>query len=493
MKKKEESYLPLFLKNSSVTEILIIGGGSIASSKAEALVSVGCSIRLIAKNICNQLVMMCKENNFPYEIGDYNPTHLEGANIVIAATNNNMVNRQICADCKNRNILVNVVDSPELCDFYFPALVKRGPLQIAISSSGISPVLTRILKQKVEKLIPTQFENLVTFFKNKKNLIRKKISNIQLRRLFFEKIIYGSIGEEVLKGNNKIADSLLTEALENSTQKMQSALYLVGSGPGNPDLITVKASRILSIADVIIYDRLVSPSLIESYARKDAYKINAGKTRFYHHKSQSEINQLIHKYLKESNIVARLKGGDPGIYAHCAEEIAIAKQLGVPYHIIPGISAINGCAAHAGIPLTERNGSHSLRVMTLYGDRNNEDFWRNFSCTHQETFVFYMSSNNYGIICKKLQNHLLGNTPFLVIEQGTTPYHREYYGTLEEYEQLYNGHKFLSPSLLIVGRVINNHYHNNWKNFPEEIVSYFPKLPVNIHSGTYSQEFKRQV
>jgi uroporphyrin-III C-methyltransferase/precorrin-2 dehydrogenase/sirohydrochlorin ferrochelatase len=475
-------FLPLFLRHSSFPAILIVGGGKVATAKAETLISIGASIEVVTKSISQELLRICERYGFFYKIVHYQSKYLDGKRIVIAATEDKAVNKQIYQDCRDNNILVNVVDEPDLCDFIFPALVRRGPLQVAVSSSGISPVLTRIIKRKIEQIIPEKFEKLIQFLEDKKNALIKKLSCIQSRRLFLEKLINGPIGEEILEGNDIKAELLFRKALKDYPNEDRAALYLVGAGPGNADLMTVKSIKILSQADVVIYDRLIPNELLEKYARKDAYKINAGKTRCCHYKQQNEVNTLIAQHLKAGHIVVRLKGGDPGIYAHCAEEISIARNLNFPYQIIPGISAVNGCAAYAGIPLTDRDGIQSLRLMTLYSHNlENENFWDKLSFTQHETIVFYMSSRNYSVLCNKLANNYLpDDTPFLIIEQGTTSYQREYHGTLAEFDKLYGNHQFVSPSLLIIGRVINLYYQGSWKESTKELGSYFPEILSNF-------------
>lgn len=473
-----DMFLPLFLRHSSFPAILIVGGGKVATAKAEALISIGASIEIVTKLISEELRKICEKYGFLYKIAHYQPNDLEGKRIVIAATNSKIANKQIYQDCRDKNILVNVVDDPDLCDFIFPALIRRGSLQIAISSSGISPVLARMVKQKIEQMIPANYERLIRFLENTKNTVIKKLTHLQPRRLFLEQLINSSIGEEILEGNDSKAELLFKQALKTSQNKNQGALYLLGAGPGNADLMTIKSIRILGQADVVIYDRLIVNELLDKYARKDAIKINAGKTRCFHSKQQNEINSLIAEHLKAGHVVVRLKGGDPGIYAHCAEEISVARDLNFPYQIVPGISAVNGCAAYAGIPLTDRNGIQSLRLMTFYShDLDNEDYWKGLSFTQNETIAFYMSSHNYSILCNKLVTYYLpGDTPFLIIEQGTTLHQKEYYGTLAQFDELYGAHQFISPSLMIIGRVISLYYRGGWKESGKTSGSFFSNL-----------------
>lgn len=473
------AYIPLFLRASAETPILVIGGGTVAAAKTEALASVGARVDILSETISTSVRSLCDSHGFKATEVSYQEEFLSNYKVVVAATNDDALNERVAADCRARGIMVNVVDNPALCDFIFPALVKRGPLQIAISTSGISPVLARLIKHTIEQAVPAQFENLIRFMDEKKSVLRKFFVSIQPRRLFYEQIIRGPIAEEVLEGNRQRADSLFDEALESFPKEKQAALYLVGAGPGHPELITLKAIRLLSQADVVLYDRLVSPVILDQYARKDAHKIPVGKTRDHHHKKQEDIGELIEKHLRKGDIVVRLKGGDPGIFAHGAEEIEIARRVGCPYQIVPGISAANGCAAYSGIPLTERDGAKGVRFMTLYTKTLHQaDFWEGLRYAQNETLVFYMSTPHYVLLCEKLQ--AIGyhpETPVIVIEQGTTPEHRDYASTLSRFDAELGERSFLSPSLMIIGDVVRFRETNSWKEASESALPYFSPLP----------------
>ena len=471
-------YTPLFLNTEKHGTILVVGGGEIAAAKTEALASVGATVHILAENISTAVELLCEKHSFEMTAEKYHKKYLKNVTIVVAATDNDTVNVTIAKDCNKRGILVNVVDNPPLCDFIFPALVRRGNLQIAISSSGVSPVLARMVKHAIEQVVPINFTNLIKFMGDKKKRLREQLSTIQPRRLIGEEIYHGPIAEELFEGNRDKADQLFDDLIETYPNHKQAALYLVGAGPGNPELMTVKAIRLLSKADIVLYDRLVSPLIIEQYARKDAEKIFVGKTRHKHHKTQEEIDAMIEEHLKNGDVVVRLKGGDPGVYAHGAEEIEIAKRVGAAYQIVPGITAANGCAAYAGIPLTERGGALSVRFITLYTKTlQDDDFWQSIKYSKNETFVFYMSTPHYALLCEKLIE--LGyspHTPLLVVEQGTTDFHREYPSTIGTFEQDWDSSSFASPCTMIVGDVARRADQNQWKDAPQDKGLYFPPL-----------------
>ena len=473
------TYLPLFLKTDDEHPILVVGGGEIACAKTEALASVGARVDVIAKEVSDAIIDMCEQHGFTYTQAEYELRSLEGRRVVVAATDDDDLNEQIAIDCRARGILVNVVDNPPLCDFIFPALIRRGPLQVAVSTSGVAPTLARMIKQTLETIVPAEFERLIDFMDAQKSKLRQRLSQIQPRRLFSEQVIRGPIAEEVLEGNVQRAEELFDAALDAYPDTHEAALYLVGTGPGNADLVTLKAIRLLGQADVILYDRLAAPELISQYGRKDAEKIFVGKTRCHHHKKQEEIDVIIERHLRAGHIVVRLKGGDPGIYGHAAAEIAIAKKVGVPYQIVPGISAAHGCAAYAGVPLTERNKALSVRFLTLYKDQlHDQVFWDGLKYAQNETLVFYMSSHNYSVLCSKLiESGFDKDTRFLVVEQGTTPYQKEFSGTLGRFDKDYGEQKFASPCLMIVGDVTRYHDEYKWKQPPVEDGNFFEDLP----------------
>lgn len=473
------TYVPLFLDIKPHDRIVIIGGGEVAMAKTEALAVSGAAVEVFANSILPELQDLLQLKGGKATFGDYHVNMITGAKLVIAATNDAMLNQRIYDDAHMLNIPVNVVDNPPLCDFIFPALVNRGDVQIAISSSGINPTLARLIKRKIEHVLPINMAELVDWLKSKKDMVRKQVNSIQARRLFWEEVLDGSIVQEVLEGNKERANWLLQKALRTAPKESRAALYLVGAGPGHADLITIKGAQILGQADVILYDRLIASELLERYGRKDALKISVGKERGSHSKTQEEIDALLHEHLLAKRIVVRLKGGDPGVYAHSAEELAIATKLGVPYQIIPGITAALGCAAYSGIPLTERGGANGIRFLTLYDEQMyDENFWQSLALSKHETLVFYMSTSKRNLLREQLLAHGFdGATPMLAIEQGTTSQHREYEATIDSFDS-YAEQSFITPVMLIVGDVVRWRREYRWKEEPTSKESYFAAREV---------------
>lgn len=478
-------YAPLFFRLDGVRTV-IIGGGPIALAKAETFVEFGAKPHIVAPDIIPELQAFLEERGGSFHQSPYAPEHLAGARIVIAATGDHDINIRIHEDARRAGAIVNVVDTPHLCDFIFPAIVRRGDIQIAVSTAGISPTLARYLKRRIEQVVPWNLHLLAAWFKEKRGVIAKTFEHLQARRLFWDEIIEGPVTQEILEGNYAKAEDLFAQALAEAQTAPRAALYLIGAGPGHPDLITVRAAQLLAQADVVLYDRLIPPDTLARYARKDGLKIPVGKSARSHTKTQEEIDALIEHCLRDNKIVARLKGGDPGIYAHAAEELEIARRLNVPYQIVPGITAAAACAAAAGIPLTERGGAKGLRLLTLYDeDLHDGDFWRSIGLAPGETLAFYMTTRQRGVLCEKLiEAGLDPLTPVVLIEQGATPQHAEYEATLEFFNEKYASHSFLTPSLLIVGQVVRHRARLGWREPPRERKSWFETARKDVqHAG----------
>lgn len=464
------SFLPVFfgLEQKSV---LIIGGGKIALAKLETIFEYTDNITVISDNFDHELLDFTKESNINIITDKYDKKYLSNFDLIIATTNNNNLNKQISQDARNLQKIVNIVDNADISDFIFGSIVKRDDLNITIGSGGLSPVLTRIIKQKIEKILPENIHDLNDFIRKNRQKVKNKLTNIQSRRLFWQEVFEGNIAQEVLNGNFIKAQDLFDQKLFNKNNKAESALYLIGAGAGDPELLTLKAVKLLSKADIVLYDRLVSDGVLD-FARKDALKIHIGKRKDFHKYSQTEINQLIEKYLKGGNIVVRLKGGDPTIFAHLFEEIDIAKKLHTSYQIVPGISAVSAAASYNSIPLTARNISKGVRILTLYKtDLENTKYWQDLAKS-DDTLAFYMSSQNAKFIADRLIEHNKNpETKIAVIEQASTKYQQIYISDLKNFQQ----RAFRSPSLIIIGDVVKFAEKYSY-NEPKEEKNYFREI-----------------
>lgn len=456
-------YLPLLLdiKNKPC---LVVGGGAVANRKATLLQRAGAKVNVVAPNIEPALQTLLNDCGGEYYADSYQSEYLVGQYFVIAATNNSEVNKEVSLDCKKNNILINVVDAPILCDVIFPAIIDRDPLLISVSSSGSAPVLARSVRAKIESTIPANLGMLANFIGQRRESVSVALSE-QQRRLFWESLIESEIAECVMSGRIEQAEQLFQEKLTHFKldQQPQGEVYLVGAGPGDPDLLTFKALRLMQRADVVLYDRLVSPAIVDM-TRRDAERIYVGKARSDHAVPQDQINQLLIDYAQQGKKVVRLKGGDPFIFGRGGEEIAGLAEHNIPFQIVPGISAANGCACYAGIPLTHRDHAQSVRFLTGHLKDGSMDLPWHELLQDSQTLVIYMGLNGLPIICEQLMAHgKSSTTPVALIEQGTTPQQKTYTATLATINDEIANQDVHAPTLIIVGSVVELESQLRWR------------------------------
>ena len=305
--------------------MVLVGGGAVGTRKARLLLSAGAKLTVVSPTLSEELESLLAEHAGVWKKATYHETDLLGMTLVVAATPDHATNEQIFRDASARSLPVNIVDSPELCTFIFPAIIDRDPLLIAISSSGRSPVLTRILRRKIEALIPATYGRLASFAGRFRQQVKDRIPQESTRRLFWEQVLEGVVAEQVLVGREEQAERQLAECLNDSAKGFPGEVYLVGAGPGDPDLLTFKAARLLQSADVVLYDRLVAPAILEM-ARRDAERIYVGKRRSQHSLPQTQINELLVQLAGQGKRVVRLKGGDPFVFGRGGEEIELLAQ-----------------------------------------------------------------------------------------------------------------------------------------------------------------------
>tara|TARA_R110000824_G_scaffold288508_2_gene476578 strand:+ start:149305 stop:150684 length:1380 start_codon:yes stop_codon:yes gene_type:complete len=457
-------YLPLFHKLKA-QPVLLVGGGQVALRKAKFLLRAGAHIRLVAMEINTELAELLSTEEHVILKRLYQSSDIDDVMLIIAATNDRDLNTQISADAFSQNIPVNVVDQPELCSFIFPSIVDRSPLLIAVSSGGKSPVLARLLRARLETFIPSAYGALADFLGSFRAKVSKKIGDFTLRMRFWEKVINGPVAELLLAGKADQAKAVLEVMLENSDSEVaaQGEVYLVGAGPGDPDLLTFRALRLMQQADVVLYDRLVSQQIL-NMTRQDAEKIHVGKQRQLHTMPQENISNLLVTLAQEGKRVLRLKGGDPFIFGRGGEEIEKLAEAKIPFQVVPGITAASGCSSYAGIPLTHRDYAQSVVFVTghLKGDRSDLD-WRHLVQDNQ-TVVFYMGLISLPLICEQLIKHgRSAETPAALIQQGTTPNQKIFTGTLSSLPAIIKANKVQAPTLIIVGEVVSLHAKLAWQ------------------------------
>lgn len=446
-------FLPLF-HNLNGRTVLVVGGGEIALRKARLLSEAGAVLRVVAPEVEPQLVELVKRGGGRSVVRGYVRDDLVGCVLAIAATDDEPLNAQVSDDAKALGMPVNVVDSPELCTVIFPAIVDRSPLMIAVSSGGDAPVLARLMRARIETWVPAVYGQLAGLAKAFRSQVKAKLPNVQQRRVFWEEVFQGDVAERALAGQQQEAERLLVEKLSGAQPKSLGEVYLVGAGPGDPDLLTFRALRLMQQADVVLYDRLVAPAILD-LCRRDADRIYVGKQRATHAVPQEQINQLLVTLAKEGKRVLRLKGGDPFIFGRGGEEIEELTAHDVPFQVVPGITAASGCAAYAGIPLTHRDHAQSVRFVTGHLKDGSCDLPWSELVAPSQTLVFYMGLVGLPVICQQLIAHgRSADTPAALVQQGTTSNQRVFTGTLGNLPERVAGEQVQAPTLVIVGEVV---------------------------------------
>lgn len=441
---------------------LIVGGGHIAYRKAVLLQKAGAVISVIAPEIEASLLEIVQATAGQYVQAPFNSEiPLRSYRLVIAATNDAGVNRQVFEDCEAENVLVNSVDDPPHCRFMVPAIIDRSPLIISVASNGTSPVLSRQIRTQLEATIPHGMGRLAEFSGKWRSAVKAKITNPDERRIFWEDLYASPLKEQVFNDNLAEADRLIEQAL-NEWQKPKGEVYLVGAGPGDPELLTLKALRLMQQADVVIYDRLVSAPIMD-LCRRDAEKIYVGKASSNHAVPQEGINALLVKYASEGKRVCRLKGGDPFIFGRGGEEIEELFAAGVAFQVVPGITAASGCSAYAGIPLTHRDYAQSVRFLTGHLKEGSPELPWNELVYENQTLVLYMGLVGLEKICAQLIEHgQRPDMPVALVSKGTTPEQKVVVGTLQDISSKVNEHHIQAPTLTIIGEVVRLREKLKW-------------------------------
>ena len=443
---------------------LIVGGGHIAYRKAVLLHKAGAVIHIIAPDIDANLLQLVEESQGQYIQALYPAQiQLNDYRLVIAATDDYTVNTQVFEDCEALKILVNSVDDPPHCRFMVPAIVDRSPLVISVASNGTSPVLSRQIRTQLETSIPHGMGKLAEFSGKWRAAVKAKISNPDERRVFWEDLYASSLKEQVFHDNLVEADRLIEQALLK-WKTPKGEVYLVGAGPGDPELLTLKALRLMQQADVVIYDRLVSPAIME-LCRRDATKIYVGKARSNHAVPQEGINALLVEYASKGQRVCRLKGGDPFIFGRGGEEIQELFAAGVPFQVVPGITAASGCSAYAGIPLTHRDYAQSVRFLTGHLKEGSPELPWDELVYQNQTLVLYMGLVGLEKICEKLIEHgQRPDMPVALISKGTTPEQKVLVGTLADIASKVEENHIQAPTLTIIGDVVSLREQLQWQD-----------------------------
>jgi uroporphyrin-III C-methyltransferase/precorrin-2 dehydrogenase/sirohydrochlorin ferrochelatase len=460
-------HLPIFLSVQGQF-CVVVGGGEIATRKVALLLRAGAHLQIVAPELCPNLAGLRDEGRLEHLARGYQDGDLDDAYLAIAATDNAETNHAVAAAGRSLGIPVNVVDHPEDGSFIMPSIIDRSPVIAAVSTGGASPVLARLIRSRLESLIPAGYGRLAELAGKFRERVKQRFENPADRRRFWDCILQGRVAERVFSGHMREAEVLMEHELgSGALQPGMGEVYLVGGGPGDPDLLTFRALRLMQQADVVVYDRLVAKAVLDM-TRSDAERIYVGKERDNHAMRQEEINQLLADLAKRGKRVVRLKGGDPFIFGRGGEEIDTLASQGVPFQVVPGITAASGCASYSGIPLTHRDFAQSVTFVTGHLKDNTMNLnWSQLAQPNQ-TVVFYMGLKGLPVISRELQAHgMPANTPAALVQQGTTHQQRVFTGTIDSLPEIVQREKPKPPTLIIVGDVVKLQEKLSWFDAPK--------------------------
>lgn len=450
------SFFALFV-NLQNRPVLLVGAGVVAERKALALLKAGARIQVVAQELSERFVCWQEEGTIEYLGKEFSPELLAPVYLAVAATDDEALNQRVFAAAEARSKLCNVVDSPAHCSYITPAVIDRHPLQVAISSGGTAPVLARLWRERIERILPQHIGRVASFVEKWRQEVRRTLKTLAKRRYFWEEIFVGPLSGTIEVGDEERADQIMRETLLqaqiNQKKKPLGEVVLVGAGPGDAGLLTLKALQAIQAADVVLYDALVSPEVLE-LVRRDADRVNVGKRAGAHHVIQENTNALMVKLAKEGKRVVRLKGGDPFVFGRGGEEAQVLTAEGIPYRVVPGVSAALGATAYAGIPLTHRELAHSAILISGHGTEDHDAHDWQALAKSQQTLVIYMGTLKATVIQEQLVAHGRdASTPVAIISRGTTAAQEVRLGVLSDLAQLAT--EVPRPALIVIGEVVS--------------------------------------
>lgn len=451
-------YLPIFIdiKNE---RCLIVGGQQKAFDKIVLLLKAGSRVTVIASELCKEIVELKESGRITHKIEPFSVTDLKKCKLVIVTTSDTGLRMNVVKKAKENEVPVNVVDFPDLCTFSVPSIVDRSPLLLAVSTSGNSPTMTRIIRSRLEAMLPMAYGRLSVLVGNFRKSVQNTLQSKQERRYFWNRIFSSPIIEMFLSGKEQEATSILEKEIDSIGHRGQSIgqVCLVGAGPGDPDLLTLRALRLIQNADTIVYDRLVFPKILE-YARQDAELVYVGKKSAHHTVPQDQINKKLVDFAKQGKMVVRLKGGDPFIFGRGGEEIEMLMESGIDFQVVPGVTAASGCSTYAGIPLTHRDYAQQCILVTGHLKEDGTDLnWESLAKPNQ-TVVFYMGLSNIRKVSSEMVRHgMSADMPAAIVQKGTTRAQKVFTGTIADLPELVVANNIKPPALIIVGNVVKLH------------------------------------
>ncbi|CRG49195.1 MULTISPECIES: siroheme synthase CysG [Yersinia pseudotuberculosis complex] len=469
-------YLPLFA-DLKQRPVLIVGGGEVAARKIELLHRAGAQVWVVAQTLSSELEQQYQDGRIHWLAQDFLPEQLDNVFLVIAATNDTVLNAAVFAAADQRCILANVVDDQPLCSFIFPSIVDRSPLVVAISSSGQAPVLARILREKLEALLPTRLSDMAAIAGRWRGRVKQHMTSMGERRRFWENAFSGRFASLISRGQLTEAENELQLSLEGQHRAL-GEVALVGAGPGDAGLLTLRGLQVMQQADVVLYDHLVSPEVLD-LVRRDAERICVGKRAGAHSVTQEATNQLLVTLAQQGKRVVRLKGGDPFIFGRGGEELQVVAQAGIPFQVVPGVTAAAGATAYAGIPLTHRDHAQSVTFITGHCRPDGDDLDWQALARGRQTLAIYMGTVKAAAISQQLIAHgRASTTPVAVIGRGTRVDQQVLIGTLAQLESL--AQQAPTPALLVIGEVVNLHHQIAWFGQQPQTESAISPSVVNL-------------
>ncbi|NIG88654.1 siroheme synthase CysG [Serratia symbiotica] len=455
-------YLPIFA-DLKQRPVLVVGGGEVATRKVDLLQRSGAEIRIVAQSLLPKLEQQWQQGRLIWLGTTFEPCQLDEVFLVIAATDDGALNAKVLAAADKRRVLANVVDDQPRCSFIFPSIIDRSPLVVAVSSSGQAPVLARMLREKLEALLPASLGQMAEVAGRWRGRVKQRLTSISERRRFWEKTFGGRFSTQVANGQSAQAEQQLEQDLHRfaqSGESTQGEIALVGAGPGDVGLLTLRGLQLMQQADVVLYDHLVSDEILD-LVRRDAERICVGKRAGAHSAIQEEINLLLLVLAQQGKRVVRLKGGDPFIFGRGGEELQVAAEAGIPFQVVPGITAAAGATAYAGIPLTHRDHAQSVTFITGHCRPDGDGLdWADLARSRQ-TLAIYMGAMKAAAISQCLMAHgRVAATPVAVISRGTRADQQVHIGTLQQLEEL--AQRAALPALLVIGEVVALHHQIAW-------------------------------
>ncbi|WIO75041.1 siroheme synthase CysG [Porticoccaceae bacterium LTM1] len=455
-------YFPIFadLKDKPV---LVVGAGTVAQRKIHLLLKTGAQLKVVAREVGAPVAELHSQGRLELRKGEFLASDLDGQWLVIAATNDVEVNQRIEAAASERQVFANVVDDRHLSQFIVPAIVDRDSVQVAISTSGDAPVLARSLRAELESRLPSRLGQLAAKMGKWRSVVKQKLQTSGQRRLFWEQLLNSSIPSLVYQGQDAQAESEVLRLLNSEKPSLAGHVSLVGAGPGDPELLTLKALQRIQTADVVFYDNLVSDDVLE-LIRRDADRIYVGKKSGAHSSHQEDIQQQLVSYAQQGLRVVRLKGGDPFVFGRGGEELGALKDAGISFDVVPGITAAAASAAYSGIPLTHRDYSQSAILVTGHGKDGGELDWKALAKSNQ-TLAVYMGLKQAATISGQLISHGRDpKTPVALIERATTSHQRTVSGQLDQLPEMITRHQLESPTMILIGEVCQLAGQYQWFN-----------------------------